>query len=139
MAYITIADVREEMYDRQAEDHLVLIDIAFTDDDIEWAMAACARKYNSIEPTTSCVEADKLPFDTNIFMDGVCWALVRRWHRNVSMNDFQYNAGGVSANVQESLLQNLARLRDELERDFVSAAQNLKIRQNIQGAFGQIG
>jgi len=90
--YIVIADVREEMLDRQAEDHLVLADLAFTDDDITWAMKACARKFNSIQPYSVSACYDKLPVNSSVFMDGIAWALIRRWHRNVSMNDYDYNA-----------------------------------------------
>ncbi len=137
--YITVADMREDMYDRMADDHLVLVDLAFTDGDIEWAMKACARKYNSIKPLVTSVTWDHLPVTTSVFMDGVAWALIRRWHRNVSMNDFDYAAGGVSANVQGSLLKNLERLRDKLEQDFVSGATDLKTAINLDAAWGVIG
>lgn len=136
---ITVADVREDMLDRQAEDHLVLTDLAFTDDDITWAMKACARKFNSIKPIGICIAWDALPMSTSVFFDGVAWALVRRWHRNVSMNDLDYAAGGVQANVQGSLLKNLERIRDKLEQDFVTSATDLKVSSNLDDAWGQIG
>lgn len=137
--YIVIADVREEMLDRQAEDHLVLADLAFTDDDITWAMKACARKFNSIQPYSVSACYDKLPVNSSVFMDGIAWALIRRWHRNVSMNDYDYNAGGVTANVQGSLLANLERLRDRLEQEFMQRATELKVHINLNNAYGQIG
>jgi hypothetical protein len=136
---ITIADVREDMLDRQAEDHLVLTDLAFTDPDIEWAMKACMRKFNSIRPIGISVMWDALPINTSVFFDGIAWALCRRWHRNVSMNDFDYAAGGVNASVQGSLLKNLERLRDKLEQDFVESATNLKVSSNLDDAWGVIG
>jgi hypothetical protein len=137
--YITIPDVREEMLDRMAEDHLVLADLAFTDDDITWGMKAAARKYNSIPPMVSWVTWDKLPLNSSVFMDGVSWALIRRWHRNVAMNDYDYSSGGLQANVQGSLLRNLGNLRDKLESDFVKAATDLKVAINTENAFGNIG
>jgi hypothetical protein len=137
--FITVPDVREDMYDRMAEDHLVLADLAFTDDDIEWSMKACARKFNSIKPMVVHTTWDHLPINTSVFMDGVAWALVRRWHRNVSMNDYDYSAGGVTANVQGSLLRNLEKLRDKLEQDFVGGATDLKMAINLEGAYGVIG
>ena len=137
--YITVADVREDMMDRMAEDHLVLTDLAFTDADIQWAMQACARKFNSLKPMCGSVTAETLPLNSSVFLDGVAWALVRRWHRNVSFNDYQYSAGGVSANVQGNLLRNLENLRNKLEQEFVQGATDLKITINIDGAFGQIG
>lgn len=137
--YITVADVRHEMLDRMAEDHLVLPDLAFTNEDIEWAMNACARKFNSIKPLVCSVTGDKLPKSTSVFFDGVAWALIRRWHQNVAMNDYDYAAGGVTANVQGSLLKNLERIRDKLEADFVSAATDLKVGINVDSAFGSVG
>jgi len=137
--YITIADVREEMMDRTADDHLVLADLAFTDEDITWAMKACARKFNSIRPYVVQADYEKLPINSSIFADGIAWALYRRWHRNVSVNDYDYSAGGVSANVQGNLLRNLVAIRDKTEQDFVQAATELKIHINLNDAWGQIG
>jgi len=139
MSYITIADVREEMMDREAEDHLVLADLAFTDDDILWAMRSCARKFNSIKPLGFDVCDDKLPRNSSVFFDGIAWALYRRWHGNVSLNDYQYQAGGVNANVQGELKKNLEKLRDDMAQEFTTAATDLKVTANISGAFGNIG
>jgi methionine salvage enolase-phosphatase E1 len=137
--YLTVIDVREDMLDRMAEDHLVLADLAFTDEDIEWAMKTCARKFNSVKPMISSAEWDKLPLNSSVFSDGVAWALIRRWHRNVSMNDYNYSAGGVEANVQGSLLRNLEKLRDKLEQEFIQYATDLKVAINLEGAYGPIG
>jgi hypothetical protein len=136
---ITVAMVRDDVLDRVPEDHLVLADLAFKDPDIEWAMQWCARKFNSLKPIGIYVEWDKLPATTTVFFDGIALALIRRWHRNVAMNDYGYNAGGVTANVQGDLKQNLEKLRDKLEQDFVSAATDLKISSNLDDAYGVIG
>ncbi len=136
---ITIADVREEMLDRQAADHLVLADLAFTDPDIEWAMKACARKFNSIRPIGISIAWDAMPMDTNVFLDGVAWALLRRWLRNVSMNEVDYSAGGVQASVQGSLLRNLSQMVAKLEQEFLAAATDLKVSANLDDAWGQLG
>lgn len=138
-SYITIADVREHMMDRQAEDHLVLADLAFTDPDIEWAMKTCARKFNSVRPLGFEVTDDKLPINSSVFLDGIAWALYRRWHGNVSINDFDYAAGGVNASVQGSLLKNLEGLRNKLETEFMENATNLKVTANLEGAWGAVG
>lgn len=137
--YITVADVREDMLDRMADDHLVLADLAFTDPDIEWAMKSCARKFNSIRPRVMLVQWDKLCLESSVLMDGVAWALCRRWHRNVSMNDYDYEAGGVTANVQGSLRKNLEKLRDDLEREFIQGATDWKIETNLNSCYGDIG
>jgi len=136
---ITVADVREDMLDRAATDHLVLNDLAFTDEDIEWGMKGCARKFNSLPPDVACAVWDKLPDDTSVFFDGVAWALIRRWKRNIAMNDMDYSAGGVTANVNGKLMQNLDALEKQLESQFVDGATAIKIRINLRHAYGQIG
>jgi hypothetical protein len=139
MAYITVAEVREEMLDRQAEDHLVLADLAFTDEDIEWAMRRCAREFNTVRPMTTNVTWDKLPDETTVFFDGIAWALLARWRRNVAMNDLDYNAGGVAASVQGTLLKNLDRLVQELSDKFIRSATDMKLTDNLNQAWGRIG
>lgn len=139
VALITIADVRDDVLDRMAEDHLVLIDLAFTDEDIEWAMKWCARKFNSLKPLGINVDPLKLPADTTVFFDGIAFALYRRWYRNVAMNDYGYAAGGVTANVQGDLKKNLEALVAKLEQEFVTAATDLKLTSNLNDAWGVIG
>ena len=136
---ITIEDVREEMLDRQAEDHLVLADLAFTDTDIEWAMKSCARKFNSIRPLGIEVCWDGLPINSSVFLDGVSLALYKRWLRNVSVNEFDYDAGGVKASVQGALRANLTKVVEHLEHEFLEAATALKTTINAADAWGPVG
>ena len=136
---MTSAYGREDMLDRAAEDRLVLADLAFTDLDITYGMKACARKWNGIKPIGLHVTEDTLPINTSVFFDGIAWGLYKRWHRNVSVNDYDYSAGGVSANVQGNLLRNLKALKDDLEREFVTAATDLKISANLDSCWGNIG
>ena len=136
---IAIADVRDDMLDRTAADHLVLTDLAFTDADIEWAMKAAARNFNSITPLVAYAVWDALPDDTNIFFDGIAAALYRRWKGNVAVNDMDYSAGGLNASVQGNLMKNLDRVEKEADERFRTAAKDLKIVMNIRSAFGQIG
>lgn len=139
MSYITIADVRDDLMDRTADDHLVLGELAFTDEDIEWAMKWCARKYNSIRPVFMTIHWEALPSDTVTFFDGIALALYRRKLGNVSLNDFDYNAGSMSANVKSNLLRNLGALVQRLNQEFIEAVTSIKITANANQAWGQIG
>ncbi len=139
MAYITIADVRHAMKDRMAEDHLVLPDLAFSDEDIEWAMKQAARKYNSIPPLISTATWNKLPESTMLFFDGIAWSLYQRMQENAALNDVDYSAGGVSANVQGNLVQNLSQLAAARLKAFVEEATTLKVTANILDGFGNVG
>lgn len=72
-------------------------------------------------------------------MDGIAWSLVRRWHRNVSMNDFDFSSAGLSASAQGSLKTNLENLKRELYQEFFEAATDLKVNANLDNAWGNIG
>lgn len=138
--YITIADVREDLLDRKADDHLVLGDLAFTDPDIEWGMKACVRKFHALKPFVyTNLTWETMPINSSVFFDGIAWALIRRWRRNVAMNDLDYSAGGVNAKVQGNLTDNLAKLQAELETEFGRDATDLKVSLNVQEGFGPIG
>ena len=139
MSFITELDVREEMRDRSAADHLVLPDIAFSSDDIAQAMRKAARRFNSIRPYVISVEAGKLPDRNNIFFDGIAWALLEGMLLNSSMNDLDYTAGNVQASVQGKLVGNLEKLAGKYEKRFVEDATALKISTNLLGAYGQLG
>lgn len=139
MSAITIEEVREEVLDRSADDHLVIADLAFTDADIMYAMKACARKYNSIPPIHITTRWDALPSDVMIFFDGITWALIRRWLRNAEMNDFQYKAGNVAANVQGDRIANLRNMLKRTEAEFVEGAMIRKQTFNITSGYGNVG
>ncbi len=139
MSFITEQDVREEMRDRTAADHLVLPDIAFTSEDIAQAMRKATRRFNSIRPYVVCVEANKLPDRNNIFFDGIAWALLEGLLLNSSMNDMDYTAGNVTASVQGKLVGNLEKLAAKYEKRFVEDATALKISTNLLGCYGQLG
>jgi hypothetical protein len=139
MSFITEADVREEMRDRTAADHLVLPDIAFSSEDIAHAMRKTARRFNSIRPYVMSVEAAKLPDHNNIFFDGIAWALLEGFNLNASMNDMDYTAGNVQASVQGKLVGNTDKLTTKYERRFVEDATAMKISTNLLGFYGQLG
>jgi hypothetical protein len=139
MACITKEDVREEMMDRTAADNLVLPDLAFTDDDIVWAMKKAARKFNMVRPYVVRVESTCLPATLDFFYDGIAWALYRRWLGNVLVNDEDYSAGGVQASVQGKLAANLDKLVKEVGKEFVDAATEYKLHINLNDAFGRVG
>jgi hypothetical protein len=139
MSFITEQDIREEMRDRSAADHLVLPDIAFTSEDIAHAMRKAARRFNSIRPYVISVEAHKLPDRDNIFFDGIAWALLEGWLLNAGINDLDYTAGNVQASVQGKLVGNLEKLATKYEKRFVEDATALKISTNLVAAYGQIG
>ena len=139
MSFITEQDVRDFMMDRTAEDHILLPDVAFTSEEIARAMKTAARRFNSIQPYSMTVQADRLPDDTNIFFDGIAAALLDLKRINASLNDMDYTAGNVQASIQGSLLKNLAGLIPVYEARFKEAATAIKISTNLDYAYGSLG
>jgi hypothetical protein len=139
MSFITEQDVREEMRDRSASDHIVLPDVAFTSEDIAYAMRKVARRFNSIRPFVLTVEATRLPDFNNVFFDGIAWALLEGMRLNASMNDMDYSAGNVQSSVQGKLVSNLDKLVPMYERRFLEDATSMKLAANLEDAYGQVG
>lgn len=136
---ITIQDVREYVLDRDVQDDALGFDITFSDAEIESAMKRCAREFNSIPPYVFAVRPDALPDDSNIFLDGVVLHLYIARMAKLQRADFDYTAGGLQANV---VAKELGHLKDRIpfyDERFRSAAQNIKIGVNLQGAYGQVG
>ncbi len=136
---ITEQDVRMYLLDRTVDDHMVLPDVAFTSEEIAHAMRTAARRYNSIRPYIDYADPNNLPDVTNLFLDGIAGALFDMKRVNASLNDMDYSAGNVSANVQGNLLKNVAALADFYNERFTKDATELKTARNLQRAFGQIG
>ena len=137
--YITEQDVREDMKDRSFEDHLLLPDVAFTPEDIAYAMKKASRKFNSIQPYACTVEPHKLSARTNVFFDGIAWALLERWLLNASLNEMDYSAGNVTASTQGKLIGNLEKMVKNYREQFITVATEMKVSINLNNAFGEIG
>lgn len=135
---LTIQEVRDEVRDRYPADHTVHIDIIYTDDDILSAMRSCARRYNSIEPRTSCVSGEALPGDDSMFMDGTVAALFRRSRNSAALNELPFSAGDVQFNADTVLKNNLEKLASEYSERFESAAKQRKLSENIAASFRRI-
>ena len=136
---ITEQDVRMFLLDRTVDDHLVLPDIAFSSEEIAFAMKTAARRYNSIRPYVDYVQPGNLPDSTNLFLDGIAGALFDTKRVNAGLNDMEYSAGNVSANVQGNLAKNAEAIAAFFNERFQREASELKIARNLQYASGQIG
>jgi len=136
---VTEADVRDYVRDRSAVDHDAFPDIVFTSQDIAQAMRTCARRFNSIHPQVCIVQPDRLPGDTNMFLDGVAWALLENWLTNLSMNDVEYSAGNVSVKVNGTLINNIGAIIKNFSARFEEEAKLTKTRINLSHAYGPIG
>jgi hypothetical protein len=136
---ITEQDVRMYLLDRTVDDHTTRPDVVFTPEQISFAMVTAARRYNSVRPYVDYVQPDNLPGDTNLFLDGIAGALFDMLRANTSLNDIDYVAGNVTANVNGNLLKNAEASAAFHNDRFMREASELKISRNLQHAFGRIG
>jgi hypothetical protein len=137
--YITIDDVRDYMRDRTADDHELLTDVAWKDEEISRAMVTTAREFNSIPPFSITVNPNHLPGDTNVFLDGIAVALFRRMRTNDSLNDLAYTAGSVKVDITSTRIGHLDRMIAMYDERFQSRSKEIKRAANLRQAFGPVG
>lgn len=133
--YITAEDVRNFVLDRSAQDNPIQMDLVFSEAEIDDAMRRSAREFNSIRPYVITVYPDKLPGDTNIFLDAIAEQLYISRMSKLMRQDFDYEAGGVGVNqvkTEINHLVSLIKLHSERWRD---AAQQIKITRNLSYAW----
>ena len=137
--YITEDDVRDYMLDRTAADHELFTDVVWKSEDIARAMKTAAREFNSIPPFVMRVDPGRLPGDTNVFLDGIAVALLRRMRTNDGLNDLAYSAGSVKVDITATRIQHLDRMIAMYDERFQSRAKEIKRAANLRQAFGAIG
>lgn len=140
MGFISKQDVRQYMLDRTADDNPLLLDLAYTDEDITAAMKAAAREFNSIPPLfVRNFDADSLPDDTNIFFDGIACALLRMQLFQKTRNDIQHQAGNVTAAVDAAHINHIRQLIPMFDERFRRAAGDYLLAINVNNGFGSVG
>lgn len=138
---ITEGDVRAYIKDRAEGDNpLFSGDLRFSSEEIAQAMRTAAREYNSLPPLgVSTVSPDRLPGDTNVFLDGITAALLRTALVNEAANDLQVQAGNVTVQVGATQIGHLKTLIPMFDERFRTAATNIKVGINLSHAYGSIG
>ena len=137
--YITVEDVRLYILDRTLEDNDLDKDLAFSDPEIISAMERAAREYRSITPYVGGADASCLSKETNMFLDAITQQLYIAEINRASRNDIDYDAGGVTTNLEAKRIEHFRRLSSEHGERFREAAKALKIFQNWRAGFGKIG
>jgi len=137
---ISIDDVRNYMFDTSWKENDLLLDVEFTDEQIQAAMNTVIREWNSIPPYVYKLEpgAD-LPNDTNMFLDGIVAALLRALLLNKMRNEVSVQAGNMAVATDTSYINQLKSIIPVYERRFQEAATAQKIYINLNQAYGQVG
>lgn len=137
MAYIKPEDVRAFILDRSIQDNDLLLDLAFSESEIQDAMIRVAREYNSVPPFVSTVTAETLSSDTNIFLDGIAQQLYLSELAKLMRNDIDYTSGGVETNLVRKRIEHLKYLIQVHGERFRQTATSIKLAINLSAAFGE--
>lgn len=139
---ITEMDVRHYMADQLESDNAITAgELRFTPEEIHSAMKCAAREFNSLPPIgVASVSPDRLPGDTNVFLDGIAAALLRMVLLRLTANDLEVRAGNVTATISAAQISHLKQTTIPLfTQRFEKTATDIKVSINLSQAFGSIG
>lgn len=131
MDYLDIDEVRHHILDRTVEDNDLDLDLSFSDEEIIKAMKRAARAFNTLPPQIMSVEWNRMPLDTNVFLDATAEHLYRAAIQKLRRNDIDYNAGGVATNLQAKRIANFERSIAELNKTWTDEAKATKVIYNM--------
>lgn len=134
-SFVDISEVRHHIMDRTVDDNDLDLDLAFTDEEILKAMERAARSFNALPPQVLMVEWNRMPLDTNIFLDATAEHLYRAALGKLRRNDIDYNAGGVSTNIAAKRISHYERMVPDYQKAWTEAAQAVKVTHNYSQAF----
>jgi hypothetical protein len=137
--YITTEDVRFFLMDRSTEDNDLLLDLAYSDEEILQGMRGAARAYNSVPPYVDVVTADNLSAESNMFLHAIAMYLYMATNAKLKRNDIDYTAGGVGTNIVAKRIQHLDALIGFHKEEFEKEARTRKVVRNLDLSWGQVG
>jgi hypothetical protein len=132
---LTSEDVRMFIFDRTIGDNDLLMDLNFSEVEIQNAMVRAAREYASIPPYTSTVNPGCLPSHTNMFLDATAAQLYISEMSKLMRNDIDYNSGNVTTNLVAKRIAHLKELYKLHTERFTEAAKSWKLTENINNGF----
>lgn len=137
MPRLTEQDIREFMLDRTASDNEFLMDIAYSPEEIDHAMRAAAREYNSVPPRIHNVRPNALPTTTNLFYYATAEQLLRSEVLKLARNDVAVQTGDVSDELDARRIQHFRSLIKEYRELWYNEALDVKRQMNLSNAYGR--
>lgn len=135
---LCIDDVRHFMFDRSANDNPLDLDLAFTDEDIQYAFRFTAMRYNAIQPQVIRVHPDHLPF-AETMMSGVAYYLYNGKLLQLIRNDVDYSAGNMTIDINKRRIETLSKLAPMYKEQFEKQAKEEKVALNLNHGFMDVG
>ena len=131
---ICTEDVRHFILDRDAQDNPLLMDLAFSEDEIDRSIRYACMSFNEIPPYVFDVHPERIPFEA-CFLHGILYHLYLAKFSQLSRNDIDHQEGNMTVEVTKRLIANLKDLMQFHKTEFETAAKNRKITANVSAAF----
>ena len=139
MRYLTIEKIRNEIQDRFPDDNTIEQDQFFSDEEIFHAMERAAASYNSMAPIgVDIVSPSKLPAYSSVFIDAVVSHLYKTAIHKISRNLITWQTGDSTVDIDNTRLKAFQAARDILEKEWRTAAKEIKIEINRLQAYAYI-
>ena len=127
-------DIRHFIWDRSVEDNSIELDLSFSDEEIHNAFRHMALSFNAIEPFVVSISADATPYNMWAIHGTIYHLLLSKYHKE-TRNDLTYEAGGITTDVQKTLIKHLQEQIKVHKEEFYRLAKAEKINININEAF----
>ena len=111
-----------------------MMDLAFSDDEINRAMRYACMSFNEIPPYVMVARPESIPFEA-CFLHGIIYHLYLSKVSQLSRNDIDHQEGNMQVSITKRLIANLKELMSLHKTEFETSAKNRKVIANIQGAF----
>lgn len=113
----------------------LLDELEFTDERIAQAKELALDFYNVMSPVTGYTE-DQFPSKALLLL-GTLWHLFNGEAAMAARNEMSYQDGGLTIPIEERF-QYYTALATAYQTQFNQAAQQLKIHQNLESAWGEV-
>ena len=129
-------DVRHFLFDRTVQDNDLDLDLAFSDDEIARAMGHAAATYNDTQPriARADVSPDRLP-NGSLFRYGAAYHLYLSKLQQLMRNDFDYQAGNVTVELNKRRIEHLKQLVKSFGDEFKTLAREHKVLINLEQVY----
>ena len=139
MARITKSYVRLALRDKDAADNYLLDDVAFSDDEIDYAIESIVDLFNETPPSVGSYTVASFPWRHNHFI-GVKWKLFTIAAANHAANNLSYAAGGISVDDKNkaSMYEQMAgKYQQEFEKWMRHKKREININSAWMGSTGR--
>ena len=138
--FLTDEDIRSYLLDTAVQQTALGLDLRFSDDEIAKARHRAARAFNSIPPigVGGKPDPERLPGDTNIFLDGVAHQLYLSKLVWLQAQDVDYKAGNADVNLVSAQIKHAEACIKLFGTQFREAAQAMKVTINLSHCWGRL-